>query len=45
MSSLEKEAIVRVIASNENWVEGNAVQKLEQTLQLKSITRAVGMSD
>ena len=45
MGSLEKEAIVRVIASNQNWIEGNAIQQLEQTSKLKGITRAVGMPD
>ncbi|MEO0769445.1 MAG: RNA ligase RtcB family protein [Cyanobacteria bacterium J06649_4] len=45
MGSSENGVIVRVIASNQNWVEGNAVQQLEQTSKLKGITRAVGMPD
>lgn len=45
MGSLEKETIVRVIASDQNWIEGNAVQQLEQTSKLKGVTRAVGMPD
>jgi len=47
MGSLEKkkEAIVRVIASDKNWIEGNAVQQLKQTSTLKGVTRAVGMPD
>lgn len=45
MGSLGKEAVVRVIASNQNWIEGNAVQQLEQTSKFKGITRAVGMPD
>lgn len=45
MDSLGKAAIVRVIASRQSWIEGNAVQQLEQTSKLKGITRAVGMPD
>ena len=45
MDSLEKEAIVRVIASDRSWIEGNAIQQLEQTSKLKGVTRAVGMPD
>ncbi|MEO0886335.1 MAG: RNA ligase RtcB family protein [Cyanobacteria bacterium J06648_10] len=38
-------AVVRVIASDKNWIEGNAVQQLERTAQLKGMKRAVGMPD
>ena len=39
------DAIVRVIASENNWIEGNAVRQLERTAQLKGMQRAVGMPD
>lgn len=38
-------AIVRVIASKENWIEGNAIAQLERTAQLEGMQRAVGMPD
>lgn len=31
MGSSEKEATIRMIASNQNWVKGNTVQQLKQT--------------
>ncbi|MEM9150734.1 MAG: RNA ligase RtcB family protein [Cyanobacteria bacterium P01_F01_bin.3] len=37
--------VVRVIASENTWIEGNAVRQLETTAQLKGVTRAVGMPD
>lgn len=40
-----EQAIVRLIASDKNWIEGNAVQQLEQTATLPGMQRAVGMPD
>jgi ADP-ribosylglycohydrolase len=37
--------IVRVIASSRSWIEGSAVQQLEQTAKLPSISHAIGMPD
>lgn len=37
--------IIRVIASDKNWIEGNAVQQLEKTAELKGIKMAVGLPD
>ncbi len=39
------EVIIRVIASDKNWIEGNSVQQLEKTAGLKGIKVAVGMPD
>lgn len=39
------DAVVRVIASDSNWIEGNAVQQLESTAKLKGVKRAVGLPD
>ena len=36
---------VKVIASSSSWIEGEAVQQLEQTAKLPGITHAVGMPD
>ncbi|MEO1623204.1 MAG: RNA ligase RtcB family protein, partial [Cyanobacteria bacterium J06632_3] len=41
----EGDALVRVIASEKTWIEGNAVRQLQQTATLKGIQRAVGMPD
>lgn len=38
-------AEVRVIASENTWIEGNAVQQLETTAQLQGVVKAVGMPD
>ena len=43
MGLSEKETITRVIASSRDWISINAIQQLEQTSQLKGITRVVGM--
>ena len=47
MGSFEQASarVVRVIASENTWIEGNAVRQLETTAQLKGVTRAVGMPD
>ena len=36
---------VRVIASENTWIEGNAVRQLETTAQLQGVVKAVGMPD
>lgn len=38
-------AVTCVIASEKNWIEGNAVQQLENTAKLKGIKQAIGMPD
>jgi len=38
-------AVVRVIASRENWIEGAAVQQLESTAALPGMRLAVGLPD
>jgi release factor H-coupled RctB family protein len=43
--SMGTDVIVRVIASVQNWIEGNAVQQLEKTAQLSGVKRAVGLPD
>ncbi|MFK8185152.1 MAG: RNA ligase RtcB family protein [Phormidesmis sp.] len=44
-TDLPQDAVVRIIASDKNWIEGSAVQQLEKTAQLNGIKRAVGMPD
>ena len=44
-TNISEDAIVRIVASDKNWIEGNAVQQLEKTAQLSGIKRAVGMPD
>ncbi len=39
------DASVRIIASSNNWIEGDAVMQLEKTAKLKGIKQAVGMPD
>ncbi len=39
------EVITRVIASENNWIEGNSIQQLEATAKLKGIKMAVGLPD
>ena len=41
----QSDAVIRVIASKKNWIEGNAVQQLENTAKLRGIKQAVGMPD
>jgi release factor H-coupled RctB family protein len=36
---------VRVIASDENWIEGAALQQLEKTASLAGMRMAVGLPD
>lgn len=40
-----KEALVRVIASEKNWIESESVRQLELTAKLKGIKLAVGLPD
>ena len=44
-SELVDRTVVRVVASEKTWIEGNALQQLEMTAQLKGVQRAVGMPD
>ena len=44
-SNNQSDATIRIIASDKNWIEGDAVQQLENTAKLKGITQAVGMPD
>ena len=37
--------LIRVIASDKNWIEGNAIQQLEKTAELEGIKMAVGLPD
>jgi len=39
------EVKIRVIASENNWIEGNSIQQLETTAKLKGIKMAVGLPD
>ena len=39
------EVITRVVASENNWIEGNSIQQLEATAKLKGIKMAVGLPD
>ncbi|TVQ81898.1 MAG: RNA ligase RtcB family protein [Micavibrio sp.] len=41
----QSDAVIRIIASEKNWIEGNAVQQLEKTAKLEGIRLAVGMPD
>lgn len=36
---------VNIIASSDNWIEGEAIRQLEQTAKLNGIKRAVGLPD
>ena len=36
---------VRIIAGSSSWIEGGAVQQLEQTAKLPGISHAIGMPD
>lgn len=44
-SNHKDDASVRIIASSNNWIEGDAVMQLEKTANLKGIKHAIGMPD
>jgi release factor H-coupled RctB family protein len=43
--SLDKECEIRLLASEKNWIEGNAVRQLAQTARRKGMLLAVGLPD
>ena len=45
MDILDNPHIIRIIASNENWIEGEAVRQLENTAKLSGMKRAIGLPD
>ncbi len=45
MDTSGKDDKVRLIASQKNWIEGEAVRQLEATAKFRNMVRAVGMPD
>lgn len=43
--STESAAIVKVVASDRSWIEGEALRQLEQTVRLEGMVAAVGLPD
>lgn len=45
MTSSKKQAMINIIASNDNWIEGEAIRQLEYTANLQGMKKAIGMPD
>ncbi len=45
MGNRNKDAVVRLIASEKTWVEGEAVRQLEETAKFRNMITAVGLPD
>lgn len=45
MTSSIKQATIKIIASNDNWIEGEAIRQIEQTANLHGMKKVIGMPD
>ena len=45
MGTEKPEAVHKVIASKDSWIEGEAIRQLEETARLRGMVRAIGMPD
>lgn len=44
-NQMQKSVVPKLIASDQNWIEGEAIRQLEITAKLPGMTRAVGLPD